>query len=115
MNGKWILSKPIYVKMSRNNDHLQLTTSDSPKPSTPSIIPPHPPLTSMPYFNTPQIFYVPTIIIPRPPNNFPVPIAPPNARMPMVREYPTTSPPPPPTTHVNRQSYPYIRVKSDDQ
>jgi len=112
MNGKWILSKPIYVKLSKDNDHSNVTTSNSSKPSTPSPNITYPPINPMPYVNTPTIFYVPTIVMPPPPNNFPLPIAPPNAHIPMIRGY---SPPPPTTTHINRQVYRYTRVKPDDQ
>jgi hypothetical protein len=135
MNGKWILSKPIYVKMSKDNDDSHLTTSNSPTPS-PNVT--YPPINPMPYLNTPTIFYVPTIVMPPPPNNFPLPIAPHNARVPMIRGYSPPPPPPPPpsspnarvpmirgysppppppttTPHITRQSYPYTRVKSDDQ
>jgi len=111
MNGKWILSKPIYVKLSKDKDNSQLTTSSSPQPSTPSANVAYPPPIRMPYFNMPMMVYVPTIMTPPPPNNFPLPIAPPNTRMPGIREY---SLPPSTPTPINRQ-YPYIRVKSDDQ
>ncbi len=116
MNGKWILSKPIYVKLSDNNHKPQLTTSNSPKPSIPSATASYPPLsiTPMPYINIPTVYCVPTVMVPPPPNNFRLPIDSPNAQIsvPAMREYSSS---PSTTTQVNRQFYPYIRVKSDDQ
>ena len=90
MNGKWILSKPIYVKMSRTPEHF----SNLP---TPSAIAPPP----GPYLNIPPMFYVPAMMIPRAPT-------------PMIRPYPLL-PPSSNTTTTHRSFYPYNRVKSDDQ
>jgi RNA recognition motif-containing protein len=102
MNGKWILSKPIYVKLSKNNDNSFEIPSTSPTNLT------HPTVTPMPYPNIPMVVYIPTIMVPRPSSNFPLPIVPSNVRIP---------PPLPPsnTTQMIRQAYPYNRVKSDDQ
>jgi polyadenylate-binding protein len=97
MNGKWILSKPIYVKLSQDKNNSQLATSNSPKPYIPPAVAPMPP-----HLNMPTMFYVPTIMVPPSSNNFPLPIAPPNPR----------APPPP---HLNRTFYPYIRMKTDNQ
>ncbi len=99
MNGKWILSKPIYVRLSENTDNLP----------SPSILPSQittSAATPTPYFNTPTMFYMPTIMVP------------PNVQMPIFRPYSLPLPPPPPTaaiTHRQRSAYPYNRVKSDDQ
>ncbi len=102
MNGKWILSKPIYVKLSKTNDNSFEIPSTSPTNLT------HPTVTPMPYPNIPMVVYIPTIMVPRPSSNFPLPIVPSNVRIP---------PPLPPsnTTQMIRQAYPYNRVKSDDQ
>ncbi len=101
MNGKCILSKPIYVRLSSNNDNSLVIPSTSPNSPTYSAA------TSIPYPNIPTMFYVPIIMVPRPSNNLPLP---------MVRMPPTlSSPPPPSSTQTTRQAYSYNRVRSDDQ
>lgn len=112
MNGKWVLSKPIYVRLSKHHDDSQsIFPSNS---SIPSTVPSYPRLMSpMPYTNTPtpMMFYIPTVMI-RPPlvNNYPMPIPTPIPQMPTTQERPPSS-----TTPKNRQHYPYVRVKSEDQ
>jgi hypothetical protein len=121
MNGKWILSKPIYIKLSRDIDNSQLITSNSPTPSIPSTNATYPAILPIPYLNIPPMFYLPTYMVPPTPNNFPLPIAPPNSRMSSIREYP--SPPPgiiiPSTTtttpYIKQQTYPYSPMKTDQQ
>jgi hypothetical protein len=118
MNGKWVLSKPLYVKMSKVLDNSQLSKSRSPTPSIPSTNVPYPSIMPLPYLNVPTILYLPTVMISTQPNNFPLPIAPPNLQLQSkpttsVREY-STPPPSSATSHVKRQIYPYTSVKSDD-
>jgi RNA recognition motif-containing protein len=93
MNGKWILSKPIYVKLSQDINHSQLTT-----PAIPPANVTYPTMIPMPYFNMPRMYYVPTVMIPPSPNNFHLPIAPPNSRVRSIREYSLPPPPSPPMT-----------------
>ena len=94
MNGKWVLSKPIYVKLSSNDDK----PVSSILPTTPT----YPAAAPMPYPNIVPIFYAPTVMVPHPSNNFPLPI---------VRAPSASSS----TTQTIRHPYSYNRVKSDDQ
>lgn len=121
MNGKWIISKPIYVKLSKDIDTSQINTPSSPTPSNMPVNITRPALIPMPYFNLPTMFYQPTVMIPAPLNYYPIPTVLPNPRVqtPNIR---SSLPPPPPLMTVpltetpkKRQFYPYIPVKSDDQ
>lgn len=61
MNGQWILSKPIYVRLSQGPNHV----------STSQTI-------QQPYANFPPIVYVPPMVIPPPSyvQRFPLPLLP---------------------------------------
>ncbi|CAF0862576.1 unnamed protein product [Rotaria sordida] len=91
MNGKWILSKPIYVKLSTNMNSEQSITPSPPTPSISSATITSPPTIRMPYFNTPMMFYLPTLMAPTQSNNYPLSIDPLNLQTQSTKEY---SPPP---------------------
>ena len=101
MNGQWIFSKPIYVKLSRDINHTQTPNLPIPSISSPNVT--YPPMVPMAYLNIPRMLYVPAVMLPPPSNNFPLPIAPPNSRVQST------------TTQTKRPFYPYTPVYTDDQ
>ncbi len=114
MNGKWILTKPIYVTLSKDMNTSQLSIPSSPMPSNP------PAMIPMPYLNSPTIFYLPTVMVPSSSvNHFSLPTALPNPRGHSTSIRSSLPSPamisPPTTTHIKHQFYPYTPVKSDDE
>ncbi|CAF3137969.1 unnamed protein product [Rotaria sp. Silwood2] len=87
MNGKWILSKPIYVKLSTNVVNSQSITPKSATPPISSANVTSPPMIPISYFNTPLMFYPYTVMIPTQSNNYPLPIAPFHLEAPSTREH----------------------------
>ncbi|CAF1081268.1 unnamed protein product [Rotaria magnacalcarata] len=87
MNGKWILSKPIYVTLSTNIGDSQWNAARPSTPCMPTTNSTSPDTPEMPYLNMPTMFYVPTFVVSSRSNNYSLPIAPLNLQIRSSREY----------------------------
>ncbi|CAF4046525.1 unnamed protein product [Adineta steineri] len=94
MNGKWILSKPIYVSLSKGINNSQLITPTAPAALTNSFSNmTYRPMTPLPYTNFVPMLYIPAMMMQSPSlNNYSMPISPTNLQEQSTRQYTTPSP-----------------------
>ena len=107
MNGKWILSKPIYAKLSGGVD----ASAAPPPPLHAPIVPQYSTMVPMKFYNFPAIMYMPQVLMPSPlpTSHYP------QLMSPSIEPQPRPSVSPSPVNAPRKRIlYPYSSTKSGD-